>query len=100
MSKTDTDARGFDLETICDDTLYVEDMDRTDWGISGFEGGDLANPCGYIARSVFNDTFSLSGYTIEEDDISWPSDKDNVYARMDDDNWSKDQWLDVENEHV
>jgi len=75
-------------------------MHRADWALSQFEGSDLANPCGFIARSVFNDTFALSNHEIHEDDISWPSDKDNVYARLDDDNWSKDQWLDVEDEHV
>ena len=100
VSETDTDARGFELKTICEDVLDIKDMDRTDWAISQFEDDDLANPCGFIARSVFNDTFALSGHTVHEDDISWPADKDNVYARLDDDNWSKNQWLDVDNEHV
>ena len=39
-----------------------------------------ANPCGLIAKSLFNDTYQLldpSGQTItiKEDNIAWPGDK-------------------------
>lgn len=37
VSKTDTDPRGFELKTICEDALYVEDMDRSDWAINQFQ---------------------------------------------------------------
>ena len=37
----------------------------------------MANPCGLIAKTFFNDTFSfVEDITIEEDDIAWKSDRD------------------------
>ena len=36
----------------------------------------VANPCGMIAYSLFNDSFSLgAAVTIEDTNIAWPSDK-------------------------
>ena len=70
-------------------------------GISSgrFDPDDNANPCGYIARSFFNDTFDLKDFDIDEDDIAWPDDIENVYERVGS-NWETKQWLDVENEHL
>ena len=43
----------------------------------------MANPCGMIAYSVFNDSFSLgSSVTIEDTGIAWPSDL-NKYKMTD-----------------
>lgn len=36
---------------------------------------DVAWPCGMIARSVFNDTYNIEGYEIDEDDIVYSNDK-------------------------
>lgn len=70
-------------------------------GGKNLSGDDIANPCGLIAKSFFNDTFAMFTFngdpiTIDEEDIAWESDVDKKFSRLDDD-WQKDQWLDVEN---
>lgn len=58
---------------------------------------EVMNPCGLIARSFMNDTFNfttLPSLDLEEDDIAWQSDGDNVYSNTDD--WKQKQWLNVE----
>jgi len=52
-------------------------------------GDDPANPCGLIAKTIFNDTFVLIDdkgmkISIDEEDISWSSDIDNKFERLDD----------------
>jgi hypothetical protein len=64
---------------------------------------EIASPCGLVARSVFNDTFTLyypDGYEviyIHTDKISWDAEKHLKFAHQDD--WVETQWLDVEDEH-
>ena len=47
-------------------------------------GSDPAIPCGLIAKSIFNDTFSIfnsgQAITIDQTNIAWPSDKTGRYA--------------------
>ena len=66
------------------------------------KGDDNANPCGLIAASNFLDKFSLvqgnTSIEIHGDDIAWPEDDTDIYKRIDDD-WTKDQWTDVEDQH-
>lgn len=62
----------------------------------------IMNPCGLIARSVFNDTYSLTnsadGSLININETGIIRDKDKVmYIRQA--NYSNTQWIDVENEH-
>ena len=38
------------------------------------ESNSLLAPCGLIAYSVFNDTFTTAGVTVTETGIAWPSD--------------------------
>ena len=67
------------------------------------DGDHVANPCGLIPKSVFNDTFTLthsdSGkqVNIKESDIAWASDKDDKFSHPDD--WRSIQWTDVKDEH-
>lgn len=56
-----------------------------------------ANPCGLIARSFFNDTYSISGLTIDESDIAWDSDVDNKFGLPS--NSETVQWIKTTDEH-
>lgn len=60
-----------------------------------------ANPCGLIAKSLFNDTYGFTkGSTpifINETNIAWDSDKKGRFKNSP--NWKEVQWTDVENEH-
>mmetsp|Transcript_12255 Transcript_12255/g.23261 ORF Transcript_12255/g.23261 Transcript_12255/m.23261 type:complete len:205 (-) Transcript_12255:490-1104(-) len=66
---------------------------------SKLDSGDVANPCGLVAKSYFNDTFSLARlnetYDISEEGIAWESDLDLLYERTND--YQSKQWTDVEN---
>jgi hypothetical protein len=90
------------ISTDCDPILTMKDV-----GIYKSIGGyplqpeDVANPCGLIAKSLFNDTYTLAlndvNINIDEKDIAWDSDKKR-YKRNED--WRKTQWTDVEDEHL
>jgi hypothetical protein len=91
------------ISTDCDPILTMKDI-----GIyksvdgSPFSQTDVANPCGLIAKSLFNDTFKLTygdeEIHIDETNIAWDSDKKgDRYVRAA--NWQRTQWTDVENEH-
>ena len=88
-----------DLKT-CDPVIEVEDL-YIKKNLLGEKLGDddVANPCGLAARSVFNDTFSLSRDSkqikIHEDDIAWDSDTEYKFERVD--GYEKKVWTDVEN---
>lgn len=63
---------------------------------------DVANPCGLIAKSLFNDTYKIydtddNELFIDETNIAWDSDKKGRFKRHP--NASLVQWTDVENEH-
>lgn len=58
---------------------------------------DVANPCGLIAKSVFTDTYSITGVTIDETGIAWPSDKEYKFGKPS--NSASIQWTDPTNEH-
>jgi len=48
------------------------------------DGGQVLNPCGLIANSMFNDKISLSSPTFKMDEtgISWKSDRENKFAQV------------------
>jgi hypothetical protein len=60
---------------------------------------DIANPCGLIAKSFFNDTYKFNDndISINETGIAWQADKDLKYARPQ--NYEKIQWIDTLDEH-
>lgn len=63
-----------------------------------------AYPCGLVAKSWFNDTFSLYDATnskdikIVSDNIAWESDREYKFKNMDGD-WQSKQWKDVTDPH-
>ena len=62
---------------------------------------EVANPCGLIAKTMFNDTFMLVGpenqkVDIDETDIAWTTDEDK-FARPS--GYKAIQWADVDSEH-
>ena len=84
-----------------------------DVGKNSSIGGDylpsetVANPCGLVAKSLFNgnshiDTFTLfdsnrSNLYLNETDIAWRSDTKYIFNHPE--NYTQIQWVDVENEH-
>lgn len=61
-----------------------------------------ANPCGLIAKSVFNDTYTFfdslgNQIAIDESNIAWDSDKDHKFKRPS--NSADIQWIDPKDEH-
>lgn len=91
--------------TDCDPVLTMKDLGmekKYRMGGLDLKDDDVANPCGLIAKTFFNDTYSMVDFNgnavvISEDDIAWPSDKERKFKNQD--NWQKKQWIDVENEH-
>ncbi|OMJ69821.1 hypothetical protein SteCoe_32339 [Stentor coeruleus] len=67
---------------------------------------DVANPCGLIPQSIFNDTFillppqdsPLETIDIKFDHLAWDIDKEEKYKNSDD--WKTVQWINKENEHI
>jgi len=60
--------------------------------------GNIANPCGWMAKSVFNDTISLSqggvAIPIDRSDISWSVDRNSKFKKSK----AQAQWIDVTNQ--
>lgn len=63
-----------------------------------------AFPCGLVAKSFFNDTFSLQRDTdgeittinIDQSNIAWESDRLYKFKNLQSSDWQKIQWMDVE----
>lgn len=66
---------------MCSPIVYNRDL-KVNVSIAGtpLDPNGIANPCGIIAYTVFNDYFNLytqnnvSTYTILDNGIAWPSD--------------------------
>jgi hypothetical protein len=92
-----------EISSDCDPIITVEDL-----GVNTTIGGyvlnatEPANPCGLIARSLFNDTYQVMSsddiIEINENNIAWDSDKNNKRF-VKPPNASLIQWTDVESEH-
>ena len=110
----------------CDPIILVGDLSKKQKiSLSGKQMKDEwpAIPCGLIAKSVFNDTFSLwkkesdtkkVNQTIEIDDIAWKTDVEHKFHNIKEsdlptdlkfengdkvESWEDIQWLDMENQH-
>ena len=93
-----------DISSDCDPIIYVSDL-----GINTTLGNkvvlnatDVANPCGLMARSFFNDSFLLlddsnTSIYINETGIAWPSDLKGRYVHPP--NYLDIQWRNVTDEH-
>lgn len=42
-----------------------------------------ANPCGLVAKTFFNDTFSINGVNLNESKISWSTDSEKFKPATD-----------------
>lgn len=86
--------------TECDPVTKVKDLNFEDSELQslGLSESQVANPCGLIAKSYFQDSYEfVNGPKIKTKDIAWPSDLEGKYSNLDD--WEQVQWTDVEDEH-
>jgi hypothetical protein len=95
----------------CDPIYSVADLGNNKT-VSGqiLPANSPANPCGLIAKSLFNDKYTINymngtNIFINETNIAWEADKELKYKRpvdptgQDPDYWKKIQWTDVLDEH-
>jgi hypothetical protein len=100
-----------DLKSECEPIVTMKDLGRlTTIDGTVLKETDVANPCGLIAKSFFNDGYQVdskngTNVKINEEGIAWDADKEMKYGRpvdpagIDSDYWKKIQWTDVMNEH-
>lgn len=94
-----------EIEDDCDPVILNKDIMEGLKSVSGktLNPDDVAHPCGLIAKSFFNDTYTLykenntTPYEVITTDISWKPDREN-FKNLPQDNWRDIQWLDVEDE--
>lgn len=68
----------------CDPIIYYSDLRKYRYVPSNLKDSDYAWPCGLIAASYFNDTYTLNtkagvNIPISSNNIAWPSDKSSKY---------------------
>src|SRR5690606_19775556 len=92
------------VETDCEPIVTIKDLGRNlaADGKTILKDTDVANPCGLIAKSFFNDTYSIT-YNNEEvkinsTGIAWDADKSLKFKRPENDA-DQIQWIDTTNEH-
>lgn len=87
----------------CTPTITNKQMDK----LLSFNGTKLnpdaaAFPCGLVAKSFFNDTFSVYNLNntmipIDSKNIAWESDVEHKFKNIPKTNWDSIQWMDVTN---
>lgn len=89
-----------DAEKQCDPIVTNEDMGVVK-SVNGqnLTPGDVAIPCGLIAKSFFTDKYKLvneagTDQTIDSSDIAWKSDVEFKFKNQEGD-WKTKQWLDI-----
>eukprot|EP01017_Pseudomicrothorax_dubius_P044201 TRINITY_DN7451_c0_g1_i2.p1 TRINITY_DN7451_c0_g1~~TRINITY_DN7451_c0_g1_i2.p1 ORF type:complete len:251 (+),score=27.94 TRINITY_DN7451_c0_g1_i2:58-810(+) len=83
-SKDPSQAYGGSLSSAdrCDPVRFNRDTGRSvSWNGSQLDPGAIANPCGYMAKSLFNDEFRIfdpSGHfvSVSTNGIAWPVDRE------------------------
>ena len=91
------------IEEDCKPIVLMKDVGvkKAIDGTTTFSDTDVANPCGLIAKSFFNDKYILKDNTgdifIDETNIAWQADKELKYAKPKD--YEKIQWLNTSDEH-
>ena len=90
------------LKDDCDPVVTNSEMGKTKNILQGTLNPDeIAVPCGLIAKSYFNDTFSLSYSNntiieINQDNIAFKADKEKHFKNSQD---PSKQWVDMTDEH-
>ena len=84
-----------DAEKYCDPIVYNKDLEKWQQGVyitednvknkKPLDPNGIASPCGLIAKSFFNDTYTLTlggkEVLISTTGISWPNDKGKKYKK-------------------
>mmetsp|Transcript_1693 Transcript_1693/g.1632 ORF Transcript_1693/g.1632 Transcript_1693/m.1632 type:complete len:139 (+) Transcript_1693:233-649(+) len=91
-----------EISSYCEPVVTMKDLGLI---TNLSEEVEIANPCGLVAKSFFNDTFLLmppadspkDNIEVKHDDISWWVDRHEKFKRNE--HWETIQWTDVENEH-
>lgn len=109
-SKSNNQLSGKDLKvdeikSDCDPVFLNEHIYKTKAidNVSELNPKDPANPCGLIAKSLFNDTYTISsiskpdGIFINDTGIAWQSDIDMKYKMPKE--MEKKMWLNTTDEH-
>jgi hypothetical protein len=96
------------LEDACSPVVTNSEMGKTvgaDGTTALASTSAIAIPCGLIAKSFFNDEYTLykadgtTQVTIDETNIAWPSDRNNKFKNPTATVDSTKQWIDMEDEH-
>ena len=99
-SKSQDQLSGEDLsKSELDDCEPVLTYDDLGFNPTGTSLDEAAYPCGLIAKSYFNDTYTMTGplgtVDIDDTDIAWKSDIDKKFEKIE----GKPTWQDVTDEH-
>jgi hypothetical protein len=86
-----------DVKEYCAPIVTYDDLERAPAQLPTeleAEDSDPANPCGLIAKTLFNDTYVVKApggkaVEIDEEGIALDSDIDRAFSRLDDD-WEKE----------
>ena len=102
QSKSSVQLEGHSIDStesrLCKPYISNREMGvNTSWGGSILDSNVYASPCGTIAFTLFNDTFSLTSPSgtnipINKDRISWPDDIGTLFQRSG--NSAEEQWTD------
>ena len=91
------------LDKDCDPVVTNKEMNKTKNIVNDkdLNKKEVAVPCGLIAQSFCNDTYTLSlnngtKIIIDESNIAWSADKSKKFKNSND---KSKQWIDMENEH-
>ena len=89
------------LDKNCKPIKQISDLKRDVYSVAGFYMSEskTANPCGLVAKSFFNDTYTLAGQNnnpilLKTSEITHKIDRDRVFKRNP--HYYRDQYIDVE----